>query len=231
MEPSGPRAHHLLGTDGLGRDVLSRLIVGARAAVVGPLLVASTTVVIGTVLGVLAAMRAGVVDMLISRFVELVYAMPALLMAIVVVGILQGGYFVALGVFVFFSVPTAIRLVRSAALAQIGLPYLDAARTVDVGETRLLFMHLVPNVLSTVVTTFLLDYVGALVGLSSLSFLGLGVTPGHADWGLMLAENRNVLDLSPWASLAPVLGIILTASAVTILGDRAYDRLTVGRGR
>ncbi|MGW4420825.1 ABC transporter permease [Streptosporangium sp. NPDC004631] len=225
---TGPGAGHPLGTDDLGRDILSRLIAGTRIAVVGPLIVAVVTVVVGTTLGMLSALRGGWTDTVISRFVDFVYALPALLMAVVVVGVVDGGYPVALGVFVFFSAPVAIRLVRSATQSQARLPYIDAARTLGMGDRRILFVHLLPNVMPTVVATGLLDYVGALVGLSSLAFLGLGVAPGTADWGLMLADSRSYLDLNPWAALAPALAIILTASAVTVLGDWMYDRFSMG---
>ncbi|GAA1582345.1 ABC transporter permease [Kribbella sancticallisti] len=231
LGPAPASADHWLGTDGLGRDVLSRLIAGTRNAVVGPLLVAISTVLIGTTLGMVAGLRGGRVDSLICRFADLVYALPALLMVIVIVGMVGGGTLIAWAVFIFFSIPTEIRLTRSATLRQSKLAYLDAARTLGLSTPRILFRHVLPNILPTVVATGMLDFVGALVGLSSLAFLGLGVAPGTADWGLMLAEERSIMDLNVWAALGPALMIILTAVSGTVLGDWLYDRLSQDRGR
>ncbi len=228
--PSGMSGAHWLGTDDLGRDVFSRLLLGTRNAILGPALVAVVTVVVGAILGMTAGLRGGWVDMVISRFADLVYALPALLMIVVIVGIVGGSSSVAWGVFIFFALPTEIRLTRSATLSQARLPYIDAARTLGLPTRWILLRHILPNILPTVVATGLLDFVGALVGLSSLSFLGLGVAPGTADWGLMMADGRSILDLNVWAAAAPAVMIILTAVSGTVFGDWLYDRLSIERG-
>lgn len=227
---TGPGGGHPLGTDDLGRDVLSRLIVGARTALVGPAIAALLATTVGTALGLLAGYRGGLVDGSIMRGVDLLYALPALLVAIIVVGVLGSGYALAVLVIAVVTCPNDVRLVRSAVLAQRELPYVEAARTLGLRPWRVMVVHLLPNVLPTVVASLLLNFVVALVGLSALSFLGLGVTAGTADWGLMLAENRRLVDVNPWSAVAPALLIVLLAAAVTIAGDRIFDLLSE-RGR
>ncbi|WP_436698081.1 ABC transporter permease [Nocardioides sp. BYT-33-1] len=226
---AGPSSEHWLGTDDLGRDIFSRILTGTRSAVVGPIVAAIGVTVIGLLLGLLAGFHGGRLEAVIMRIVDLVYAMPALLVIIVLIGLFSGGYWAAVGVLVLLATPGTTRILRAAVLAQRGLPYVEAARTVGVSNRRLIFVHVAPNVLPTVVTSFLLEFVGALVALSALSFLGLGVPPGSADWGRMLAENRGLLELNPWAVLAPALMLMITATAVTVLGDWLYERFEKAR--
>ncbi|GAA1749226.1 ABC transporter permease [Nonomuraea bangladeshensis] len=221
---AGPGPGHPLGTDSLGRDVLSQLIAGTRIAVTGPLVVAAGTVLIGATLGMIAAYYGGVVDAVTNRFADLMYALPGLLVIIVVVGVVGGGYWFAVAVLTVLSVPAEIRLCRSATLVQTRLPYIEAARTLGLSGPRIMFRHILPNIAPTVIATFLLDFVGALIGLSGLSFLGLGTPPGTPDWGAMLQEGQALLTVNPWMSLAPGLMIIVTAAGVTLIGDWMYDR-------
>ncbi|TCO60774.1 ABC transporter permease [Actinocrispum wychmicini] len=227
MPPSGA---HWLGTDDLGRDVLSRLIAGTANAVLGPVLVAIGVAVFSTAIGLFAGYVGGWVDSAIMRVIDLVYAVPPLLVAIVMVGVLGGGYPLAIVVLIVLGVPADARMVRSAVLAQRNLAYVESARTVGLKPARILFAHLLPNVLPTVVANFLLTFVGALVGLAALAFLGLGVGTGAPDWGRMLAENKGLLDVNPAAMAAPAAVITLVAAIVTLLGDRVYDRMSA-RGR
>ncbi|MGH4001815.1 MAG: ABC transporter permease [Pseudonocardiaceae bacterium] len=226
---AGPSSLHRLGTDDLGRDIFSRILTGTRGAVIGPVVVAFGTMLVGLVLGLLAGFHGGRLETVIMRTVDLVYAMPALLVVIILVGLFSGGYWVAVGVLVLLTMPGTTRIVRAAVLAQRGLPYVEAARTMGVSNRRIVFVHVAPNILPTVVTSILLDFVGALVALSALSFLGLGVPPGSADWGRMLAENRGLLELNPWSVLAPALMLMATATAVTVLGDWLYERFEKAR--
>jgi peptide/nickel transport system permease protein/glutathione transport system permease protein len=223
---SGRSADHWLGTDDLGRDVLSRLIVGARAALVGPLAVALLTLWVGAPLGLAAGYHGGRVDSLISRVADLIWALPALLVAIVVLGVVDGGYWLTVAVIALLSLPHMIRLTRSATLVQARLPYVDAVRTLGLTTPRIVFRHVLPNVSPTIVATFLLDFVGALIVFSSLAFLGIGVQPGSADWGTMLAAGRELLFVNPWLLLGPGIAIVITAASITLLGDWLYERLS-----
>lgn len=223
---SSPGGAHLLGTDALGRDILSRVIAGARSAVVGPLLVAVGSMLIGNLLGLLAGYRGGRVDALIMRWVDLMYALPGLLVAIVVVGAVGGGYWMAVALLILLTAPFDTRVVRGATLEQAPRPYVEAARTLGVSDTRIMISHVWPNVAAVTVANTFLVFALALVSLAGLAFLGLGVDPGQPDWGLMLAESRRLLFDNPAAAVAPGAMIILTATSMNLIGDWLYERLS-----
>jgi len=172
---TGPSREHLLGTDDLGRDIASRTIVGARTAVVGPLLIALGAMLIGSVLGLLAGYLGGFSDSAISRWVDLVYAMPALLVAIVVVGVLGGGYFLAIALLVILFSPIDTRIVRGATLDQRSRPYVEAARMLGLSNRRIMVGHIWPNVLPLALANAFLTFAFSIVALASLSFLALVV--------------------------------------------------------
>jgi peptide/nickel transport system permease protein len=221
-----PSSSHWLGTDSLGRDVFSRLIVGARSALIGPLVIAVGSMVLGGILGLLAGYRGGRVDAMIMRWVDLMWAIPALLVIIVATGTFGGGYWFAVGLLTVLTIPFDTRVVRGAALEQVPRPYVEAAKVLGVPDRRIMLFHIWPNLAAVAVANTFLVFAGALVGLAGLSFLGLGVPPGTPDWGLMLAEGRAVLFANPVASLAPGAMIVLTATSMNLLGDWLYERLS-----
>jgi len=227
---SDPSAQHWLGTDDLGRDIFSRTVAGARSAVVGPLIIAVGAMLIGAVLGLLAGYNGGAVDSGISRWVELVYALPALLVAIVVVGVFGGGYFLAVFLLVILFSPVDTRIARGAALDQRSRPYVEAARLLDLPRWQIMYRHIWPNVMPYSLANAFLTFAFALVSLAALSYLGLGVGPGAADWGRMLSESRTLLFDNPAAAIAPGVAIALTAVSVSVLGDWLSERFSE-RGR
>jgi len=219
-----PSPVHIAGTDLLGRDVLSRVIYGAKTALVGPIFVAVGAFTIATLLGLLSGYLGGFVDSAIMRCVDFMLALPGPLVAIVVVGVVGGGYWTAVLVLgVLFTAPDT-RIVRSAVLEQRPLPYIEAARTLGISKTRILFLHILPNVGPIILAYVALDFAFALVNLAGLSFLGLGVEPGTPDWGRMLFENRNILFSNPVALLLPAGMIILTAVSMNLIGDWLFER-------
>jgi ABC-type dipeptide/oligopeptide/nickel transport system permease subunit len=222
----GPSSAHWLGTDQLGRDILSRLMVGSRTGIIGPAIVAICATVLGTLIGLWAGFTGGLTDSVTMRSIDVVYAIPPLLVAVVLVGLLGGGYWLAVAVLIVLSAPADVRVVRAAVMAQRELPYIAAARTLGLSQTRIAFKHVLPNVAPTLAANALLQFVVALIALSGLAFLGIGVSAGTPDWGLMIAENRSILDLNPWAVIAPALCITLLAVAVAILGDRIFEVAT-----
>lgn len=227
---TGPSREHLLGTDDLGRDIASRTIVGARTAVVGPLMIALGAALIGSILGLLAGYLGGFSDSAISRWVDLIYAMPALLVAIVVVGVLGGGYFLAVALLVILFSPIDTRIVRGATLDQRSRPYVEAARMLGLSKRRIMVRHIWPNVMPLALANAFLTFAFSIVALASLSFLGLGVGPGTADWGRMLSDSRTLLFDVPAAAVAPGIAIVITAASVNVIGDWLYERLS-DRGR
>ena len=221
----GPMPGHLLGTDQLGRDILSRVLAGAQSAVLGPLLIAIGAMLVGTALGLLAGYRGGRTETIILRACEFLFAMPGVLVAIVVVGILGGGLQVAVAVLVVLFAPWDARLVHSVVIQQRNLPYVEAARTVGLPTWRVMAVHILPNIAPTVVANVLLDFVSAIIAVSSLAFLGLGLPTGSPDWGVMISDNRSLLGVNSLAVIVPAVLIVLAASAMTVVGDWVYDSL------
>jgi peptide/nickel transport system permease protein len=228
---AAPSTQHLLGTDDLGRDILSRVIDGARPALVGSLLVAiGSSLVLGTTLGLLAGYVGGRIDGLVMRWVDLMYSLPTFLIAIVVVGVLGGGYALAVALLALFFSPADVRIIRAAALEQRSLPYVEAARMLGLSRLRIIARHIFPTVLPVIIAVAFLDVAYALVTLSGLSFLGIGTPPGSADWGRMVAENRVYVFDTPAAPLSPAVMIVAAAASLNILGDWLSERLA-DRGR
>lgn len=222
-----PSAEFWAGTDLLGRDIVSRSIVGARTALVGAVVVSVGAFAIATVLGLLSGYQGGATDAVIMRGADLMLALPALLIVIVVVGIVGGGFWVAVLVLILLFAAPDTRIVRSAVLEQRPLPYVEAARTLGVSKPRIMFGHILPNILPIILAYIVLDFAFALVSLAALSFLGLGIAPGTADWGRMLAENKGLLFSNPWAAVLPALLIVLAAAAMNLVGDWMYDRYSL----
>ncbi|RJQ82109.1 ABC transporter permease [Amycolatopsis panacis] len=224
-----PSGAHWLGTDELGRDVFSRLIAGSRTAFFAPLVVAGGAMLFGNVLGLLAGYRGGIIDAFIMRLADLLMAVPGLLIIIVVAGTIGGGFWTAVILLMALMVPFDARVVRGATLEQVPRPYVEAARTLGVPNRRIMFLHIWPNISAVVVANTCIGYAGALVGLSGLSFLGIGVTPGSPDWGQMLSDGQASLFENPIATLAPGAAVVLIGVAMNIIGDWGYDRIS-GRG-
>ncbi|MFD8560199.1 ABC transporter permease [Streptosporangium canum] len=227
---SGPGPGHPLGTDDLGRDVLELLVAGARTAVPGALCVAAGSMLIGNLVGLPAGYLGGWADALAMRWADLMFSLPALLVAIVVAGVLGGGYGLAIAVLVVLFAPTDTRVVRGAVLEQRHRPYVEAAQLKNLSAWRIMTRHVWPNIAPVALANAFLNFAYALVSLASLSFLGLGVPAGSPDWGRTLSDNRTQLLANPWAVIAPGLAIIATAAALNIVGDWLYERVD-RRGR
>jgi len=221
-----PSAEFWAGTDQLGRDVLSRVIVGARTALVGPLVIALGAFSIATMLGLAAGYLGGRIDAGVMRWVDFMFALPGPLIAIVVVGVAGGGYWTAVLVLVVLFVAPDTRIVRSAVLEQRPRPYIEAARALGISRTRIVLVHVLPNVVPIIVAYVVLDFAFGLVNLAGLSFLGMGVEPGTPDWGRMLFENRTILFSNPMALLLPAATIVLTAASINVIGDWLYERFS-----
>jgi peptide/nickel transport system permease protein len=230
LSSSNPSTSHWFGTDTLGRDIFSRIIAGVRTALIGPALIAVGAMTIGSVFGMLAGFYGGKRDTWIMRAVDLMWAIPGLLVAIVVVGVIGGGYWNAVTVLIILTAPWDVRLIRGAVLEQRPRPYVEAVRALGLPARKVMYRHIWPNVVPVVVANTFLAFAQALVALAALSFLGLGVPPGTADWGLMLSENRALLFQNPVAALAPGIALVIVATATNLLGDFSYETLA-DRGR
>lgn len=229
LRPPGTPGHPL-GTDQLGRDVLSRIMAGARTAVVGPLIIAVGAALIGSVFGLLAGYRGGRADATIMRLIDLMYSLPALLVVIVIAGVLGGGYVLAVVLLTAFTAPGDTRLVRAAALEQRPRPYVEAAETLGLSGGRVMLRHIWPNVLPVIVANSFLVFGFSVVGLAGLSFVGIGVDPLTPDWGLMLNDGRTLIFQNAWVAIGPAAMIMLTVLSVNLIGDWAFEALS-DRGR
>lgn len=216
---------HLLGTDQLGRDVALMTAAGTASAVVGPLAVAIGSMLLGVFFGTIAGFRGGVLDGVVGRATDVLLALPALLAAIVIGGVLGGGYWSVVALLIVLFCPSDIRLIRSAVMEQTPRPYVEAARMLGLSNRRIMFGHIVPNVRGLILTNMLLNVGFALVTVSSLSYLGVGVRPGSADWGRQIADGRDIMFTNPAAVLAPAILLIVATCAITILGDWVGTRM------
>ncbi|HNQ99697.1 MAG TPA: ABC transporter permease, partial [Trueperaceae bacterium] len=222
-----PGAAALLGTDELGRDILSRILFGARASF---LVAASTTAiaaVLGVLLGLLAGYYGGLVDAIIMRAADLLLAFPSFLVALVIVGILGPGLMnVILAVGVLF-VPRFVRLMRASVLSVRENEYIEAMAALGSRTPRILFQHVMPNAMAPIIAlTAIVSGEAILIG-SGLGFLGLGAQPPLAEWGAMLSEGRVYLTTAPHVAAFPGLAIMGLVVALNLIGDGVRDALDV----
>jgi peptide/nickel transport system permease protein len=210
---------HLFGTDGFGRDVFSRVMVGARTILL--LSIAATTfgVGIGCIIGLISGYRGGIVDEVLMRLVDIALALPGLLLALLILTSLGPSSLNLVVAIAIVFVPKSARIARSAILPLRNLGYVEAARLRGARWPTIVFRELMPNVLPELVVEFCLRYAYALLLISSLGFLGFGVQPPTPDWGLMISESRNYVSIAPWAVLFPALAIGIIVVAVNALAD------------
>ena len=213
-----PSAQHWLGTDQLGRDLLTRVIYGSRYSLLISVAAMALAVVFGTLLGLAAALARGVVDELLSRAVDVISAFPDLLLALMLIAFTGPGtnnLIIALGV---ASVPRFARVVRAQTYSVMTSGYVEQARTFGLSRFTLITRHILPHAIAQVPALATLGLGTAIIGTAGLSFLGMGPQPPTAEWGLMLAEGRNYLRNAWWIAVWPGVFITLTVIAVNTLG-------------
>lgn len=218
-----PGEKFLLGSDHAGRDVLSRLIHGARISLTVGLVVQAVSLTLGTVLGLLAGYYGGWLDDLISGLTTVLQAFPGLLFAIAVMSVLGPGLynvFLALGL---VGWPTIARLVRGEVLSLREREFVEGARAMGARDFRILLKHVLPNCMGPVIVVVTLGIAGAILSEASLSFLGLGTQPPHPSWGAMLASGRDYIWEAPWLTFYPGIAIFVTILALNLLGDGLRD--------
>jgi peptide/nickel transport system permease protein len=215
---------HFLGTDLLGRDMLSRLIYGARDALVVSVLAISAAVGVGSVLGLVAGFVGGIVDRIIMRITDAVLAFPAILIAMLIVVILGQGFQNVLLAVVFTTWPRFARMLRGEVLKLRELEFVVFARVAGTPTHRILLRHIFPNVAPVLLVVATLMTAEVILLAASLSFLGLGYAPGDPAWGLMVSEGRAVLRQTWWLALFPGLAITVVVIAVNFVGDWLSER-------
>jgi len=220
-----PGTAHLLGTDEFGRDILSRLIYGARVSLLVGFLSVAIALAGGGTLGVLAGYYGGRLDNLVMRVMDVMLALPTILLAIVIVTTLGPGLtnvMVAVGVSL---IPNFARVAKAAVLGVRELEYVEAARAGGAGAFRIIFRHILPNSLAPIIVQGTLSVAGAILSAASLSFIGLGAQPPTPEWGSMLSSGRAFLRDAPHVTTFPGLAILLTVLALNLFGDGLRDAL------
>lgn len=220
-----PSAAHPMGTDRFGRDMLSRVIVGARVSVYATLALVAVISVGGTAAGVLCAWRGGKLDALIMRISDICLAFPGLVFALAIAAILDGGIQNAVIALAAVSWPKYARIARSQTLALKSADFVLAARLAGSTGGQIIARHVLPNILGPIVVTAVLDIGTMMMELAGLSFLNLGARPPTAEWGSMMSDGRSMLQTYPWVVLSPGVAIFLSVALFNLLGDALRDEL------
>jgi dipeptide transport system permease protein len=214
-----------LGTDDVGRDMLSRLLYGARLSILIGFVVVALALSTGTVLGLTAAFAGGIVDIAIMRFVDILLVFPSLLLAIVIVAILGPGLFNAMIAVSIVTLPGYTRLVRASALSELAKDYVTATRSAGAGTLRLMFDTVLPNCLAPLIVQASLGFSTAILDAAALGFLGLGAQPPTPEWGTMLSGALQYYQRAWWVLTFPGLAILITVLAFNLVGDGLRDAL------
>jgi peptide/nickel transport system permease protein len=222
---AGASPAHPLGADSLGRDTFSRLLHGARLSLLGPAVVVAVATVLGTSLAILAAWIGGTVERLVARLLDLLFAFPSLIFALLAVAVFGHGLVAPTVALALAYTPYLARVVHSVASTERHRPYFDACRMAGFSGLRMCVRHLLPNVSGTVRAQATIMFGSALVDLAAISFLGLGVQPPQAEWGLMVADGRSALLAgAPLAALSAGAMIVVTVVACNVVGERIATR-------
>ncbi|TMQ26594.1 MAG: ABC transporter permease [Candidatus Rokuibacteriota bacterium] len=216
---------HALGTDEFGRDLLARLVWGARVSLLAGVATAAAAMVVGVMLGVIGGFYTGWIETIVMRLTDILMAFPYILLAIAIVGGLGPGLRNAMIAIAIVGFPIYSRLVRGVVLSLREHEFVEAARALGAGDAIILGRHILPHLLSPVIVAFSLDVGVKILATAGLSFLGLGTQPPTADWGSMLATGRQFVVLSPHVALLPGLAIFVVVLALNLLGDAVRDFL------
>ncbi|WP_312117042.1 ABC transporter permease [Brevibacillus reuszeri] len=225
MKNKPPSEEHWFGTDYNGRDVLSRVVYGARISLwVGTFSVIGS-VVAGTILGLLAGYYGRWIDTIISRVFDIMLAFPSILLAIAIVAILGPSLQNALLAIAIINIPTFGRLVRSRVLSLKEEEFIVAARAIGMKDSRILMQHILPNSLAPIIVTGTMGIATAIIEAAALGFLGLGAQAPEPEWGKMLSDSRQYIQKAPWTVIFPGLSIMLTVLGFNLIGDGLRDAL------
>lgn len=225
-----PSAQFWLGTDTIGRDILSRMIYGGQVTIFVALAASLLSFGLGSFLGFLAAVRGGWIDQTLSRLVDLVMAIPSLIVALVLLSVLPINLTVLIIVMGLLDSTRVFRLSRAVAMDIVVMDYVEAAKLRGEGQSWIIFREILPNALSPLVAEFGLRFIFAVLFISTLSFLGLGIQPPLADWGGMVKENKDGLIYGKAAALMPALAIAFLAISVNLVADWILSRTTSLKG-
>ena len=220
---AAPSMEHLLGTDRYGRDMLSRVIIGSRTSIYSTLLLVAIITAFGTAIGVICGWFGKWIDVILMRISDMFLAFPGLVFALAVAGVLGGGLQNAIIALAAISWPKYARIARSQTLAQKETVYLRAAKLSGSSTIKIIFKHILPNIMGPILVTSMLDIGTMMMELAGLSFLGLGAKPPTAEWGSMMSDTRSLITIVPWVTLAPGIAIFISVMIFNLLGDTIRD--------
>ena len=220
-----PSWQHWFGVDPLGRDIFSRIVMGARISLTAGFVSVAAGALVGTLLGLVAGYYEGWWDRAIMRLCDVLFAFPGILLAIGIVAILGSGMANVIIAVSVFSIPTFARLVRGNTLSLKHLTYVEAARSIGASDTTIILRHIFPGTISAVVVYFSMRIGTSIITAASLSFLGMGAQPPTPEWGAMLNEARSEMMTAPHVALFPAIAIFVTVLAFNLLGDGLRDAL------
>jgi len=222
---AGPSRAHLLGADEFGRDVLSRVMYGGRVSLAAGLGATALGIGLGVLFGLLSGYSGGFVDLSIQRLMDAIMALPPIILLMVLSTMLSPNLRNVIIAIAVFVTPGASRVVRGSVLSVKEMTFVEAARTIGVGDARLLVRHVLPNVLTPIIVIATFEVARMIISESALSFLGLGVGPRTPSWGGMLADGRTYLATAWWVATFPGIAIMVTVLAINLLGDWLRDEL------
>lgn len=220
-----PSREHLLGTDDLGRDILSRIIFGARVSLQVGFVAVSISLLVGGTLGALAGYYGGRLDNVVMRFMDVLLAIPSILLAIAIVSAFGGGLvnvMVAVGI---ATIPVYARIVKASVISIKEQEYIEAARAIGATDLRIILKHILPNSMAPIIVQGTLGVAIAILSAAGLSFIGLGIEPPTPEWGAMLSSGRHLIRRAPHVATFPGVAIMITIFALNLLGDGLRDAL------
>ena len=221
MQP--PSKAHLMGTDTYGRDMLSRVLIGAQTSISSTFALVAIITVFGTVFGIFCGYYGGIVDSVMMRISDVCLAFPGLVFAMAVAAILDGGVRNAVIALALISWPKYSRIARGQTLSIKNLPYMQASQLAGDSILQMIFRHVLPNIAGPILVTSMLDIGTMMMEIAGLSFLGLGAQPPVAEWGSMMSSGRSMLQTYPWIVLSPGLAIFVSVVIFNLLGDTIRD--------
>jgi len=222
-EGSDPR--FILGTDAVGRDMLSRLIYGARVSLFIGLSVMVVSMVVGVAMGLAAAWFGGIVDVIILRIMDLIMSIPSLVLAILIIAVIGPNLTNTIIAVTVVGLPRYVRLVRASAMAELSKDYVIGAKVAGNGPLRLMLVTVLPNCMAPLIVQAALGLSDAILEAAGLGFLGLGAQPPVPEWGAMLADSRDLMLSHPWVMALPGIAILITVLAINLMGDGLRDAL------
>lgn len=222
---AGPSAQHWMGTDSLGRDLMTRLMYGGRYSLAIGVLASLAAAVIAIILGSIAGYFGGAAETAIMRVMDIWSALPAMLLCILVSAVLGPGFFTTILALTIGNIPGGVRMIRGQILAERSREYIEAAESINCSKVSIMFRHLLPNVVQPMIVQTTMGIGNVMILAASLSYIGLGVQPPTPEWGAMLSDARAYLRTFPYLLAVPGIAIALTVFAINLLGDGLRDAL------